>query len=69
MQQRIRALEAAERGGKDQVDLMALEADTLRLEISKLTRTLAEVNSQLEASRAECQLYINEMEVRGGCRL
>ena len=48
---------------------MALEADTLRLEISKLTRTLAEVNSQLEASRAECQLYINEMEVRGGCRL
>mmetsp|Transcript_2932 Transcript_2932/g.6418 ORF Transcript_2932/g.6418 Transcript_2932/m.6418 type:complete len:863 (+) Transcript_2932:174-2762(+) len=65
LQARVRDLEAAERASKDQVDLMAMEADTLRLEISVLRGRQAELEQQLQQARSESELFMREIEATG----
>ncbi|GIL57188.1 hypothetical protein Vafri_12491 [Volvox africanus] len=59
----IREVSAAEREARGQLDLVAVEADELRLQVSKAQRQAAEVEAQLAHSRSECELYKQEIEV------
>ncbi|GLI67633.1 hypothetical protein VaNZ11_011881 [Volvox africanus] len=59
----IREVTAAEREARGQLDLVAVEADELRLQLSKGQRQAAEVEAQLAHSRSECELYKQEIEV------
>ena len=63
LQQQIRELEAAERAARDQLDLMVIESDSLRVEISRHQGKTAELASQLQTATSECQLYVAEIEV------
>jgi vacuolar-type H+-ATPase subunit D/Vma8 len=56
-------LECAERVARDQVGLLEIESDCLRVEIARYRNEAEELRSQLQASMSECQLYIAEIEV------
>jgi hypothetical protein len=57
-------LEAAEAVAYEQRDLIKIKGDEVRVELLEQRRAVQELECQLETSRAECQLYISEMEVR-----
>ena len=63
MNQRVRELEACDRASRDQIDLMVMESDSLRVEIARHRGEAAELSAQLQASTSECQLYVAEIEV------
>lgn len=63
LQQQIRELEAAEKAARDQLDLMTIESDSLRVEIARQLGETAELASQLQTATSECQLYVAEIEV------
>ncbi|GLC65192.1 hypothetical protein PLESTF_000262000 [Pleodorina starrii] len=59
----IREVSAAEREVRGQLELVAVEADELRLQVSKAQRQVSEVEAQLAHSRSDCELYKQEIEV------
>ncbi|EFJ46479.1 hypothetical protein VOLCADRAFT_92990 [Volvox carteri f. nagariensis] len=59
----IREVAASEREVRGQLDLVAVEADELRMQVSKAQRQAAEVEALLAHSRSECELYKQEIEV------
>ncbi|GAX77702.1 hypothetical protein CEUSTIGMA_g5145.t1 [Chlamydomonas eustigma] len=65
LQQRVLELESAERVARDQVELIEIESDCLRIEISRYRREAEELRTQLQASTSECQMYIAEIETTG----
>lgn len=65
MQQRIKELEASALASRDQLELVAVEADEVRLALSSAQAQVQELRQQLGAAREECQLYVKELEVRG----
>eukprot|EP00798_Chlamydomonas_sp_ICE-L_P003932 gene3932-14009_t len=60
--ERIRELEVAERAAKDATEFATVDADSLRMEITGSKHIITELAEQLKESRAECELYISEIE-------
>lgn len=69
LQARVRALEEGERAARAKAAAAAAEMDSARRECSTALQRAKDLEVQLAQARAECALYISEIEVRAaGCR-